>query len=185
MAITAQLVQTVSGIQTLIFMILLLPLRAGLRKKVIEGLKSKQAKSLLRIVLVVYTMMFILFLDSIYKIAYDDIILKYLYESNMYLTGFTLFNALVLYRFINVFYEFIREVERSKVLKKQCLNQKDFVDGLLKDIEQKEGEIKRLTEEHTKLKTLLKQHKNNEKAFFELLEKYNNLKNSFESKKSR
>lgn len=184
-AITAQLVQTISVCQTIIFVVLLLPIKINIRKKMLDLIRSKQARSLFRVMLAVYTMMFILFLDSIYKITYDDIILKYLYESNMYLTGFTLFNALVLYRFVSVFSEFLHEVEKSQVLKKQCMNQKDFVDNLLKDLEEKDNEIKRLKEEKNKSDVLLKQHKNNESAFFELLDKYNNLKSTLEPKKAR
>lgn len=184
-AITAQLVQIISACQTTIFVVLLLPININVRKRILGLLRSKQATSLLRVLLAVYTMVFILFLDSIYKITYDDIILRYLYESNMYLTGFTLFNALVLYRFVNVFSELLLEAERSQALKKQCMNQKDFVDGILKDLEERDCEIKRLKEEKNKSDVLLRQHKNNESAFFELLDKYNSLKSTLEPKKAR
>lgn len=185
MAITATLVQITLAIQMLVFVVLLAPVGTAKRRAVVGVLRSKWAGACFRAVLAVYVMVFILFLDSIYKMVYDDVVLKYLYETNMYLTGFTLFNAAVLYILVGVLAKFLSDAERSQDLTKQSLAHKEFVDSLLRDLDESSNEIKRLREEKTKSEALMRQHRNNESAFFELLEKYNTLKHAQESRKAR
>lgn len=79
----------------------------------------------------------------------------------------------------------MQEEEKTLILKKQCINQKDFVEKILKELEEKKEEVVGMKEEVKKASLLTKQNKNNEKAYFDLLDKYNDLKEVNEPKKKK
>ncbi|KCZ75369.1 hypothetical protein H311_03655, partial [Anncaliia algerae PRA109] len=122
MSITTNLVTTISLCQIICFTYFLLPMKKTFKYKFLSIIKSRHSKPFYKILMALYTMIFVFFLDSFYKgSSLEDVLLKYYHRSNSYLTGFTLFNALILYRFIQVYNEFMEEEEKTNILKKQCI----------------------------------------------------------------
>lgn len=157
---------------------------------------SKFGTATFHVLLILYAIVFILFIDSVYKLYFtvNDKFLSYHTERNLYLTGFTLYLAVIFRMFTQTLNKLIKEEQSAKILKKQALNQNTFVEDLLKKIEDKDEKILEKENEYNELKkkllsaeVLLKQYKNNQNEYFSLLEKYNTLENKVrkESKKSK
>ncbi|RVD92585.1 B-cell receptor-associated 31 [Tubulinosema ratisbonensis] len=186
MSITTNLVKGIALTQTLVFIYFLLPLKKSFKYKFLSVVKSEYIRPLHKVILAIYTMILLFFMDSVYRInTFEDIILKYYHKANTYLTGFTLFNGVILYRFLQIYNDTMQEEERTLILKKQCINQKEFVDKILKEVEDKKEEINKLTDEVKRYEVLNKQKTNNQKAYFDLLDKYNALKEITEPKKKK
>lgn len=186
MSITTNLVKGITILQTLVFFYFLLPLKKTFKYKFLSMLQSSNIKPLYKALFAVYTMILLFFMDSVYRTSsLEDVILKYYHKANTYLTGFTLFNALILYRFLQIYNYTMQEEEKTAILKKQCINQKDFVEKILKEVDEKNLEIKKLNDELRKYEILGKQKTNNQKAYFDLLDKYNALKEITEPKKKK
>ncbi|KAF9761864.1 Endoplasmic reticulum transmembrane protein YET-like [Nosema granulosis] len=197
MGITTHLVQSILYTEMAIFTLLILPLPKYIsRQFIVMFHESKFSRVFTNILWVLYTMVFILFVDSIYRqySTVEDRFLSYHTERNFYLTGFTLYLALIFRMFTQMLSKLQKEEQSAKILKKQALNQKTFVDDLMKKIESKdekilelETETKDLNKKILSVEVLLKQYKNNQNEYFSLLEKYNDLENKMrkETKKSK
>lgn len=197
MGITTHLVQSILYTEMVMFTMLILPLpKYFSRQFIVMFHESKFSRAFTHILWVLYTMVFILFLDSIYRQynTIEDKFLSYHTERNFYLTGFTLYLALIFKMFTQMLSKLHKEEQSAKILKKQAMNQKTFVDDLIKKVETKdekicelEAEGKDLNKKILSLEVLLKQYKNNQNEYFTLLEKYNELENKMkkETKKSK
>ncbi|EOB11404.1 hypothetical protein NBO_1213gi001 [Nosema bombycis CQ1] len=197
MGITTQLVQSILYAEMSLFTLLILPLPNYVSRMFISMFhESKFSRPFAHILWVLYIMIFILFIDSIYRQynTIEDRILAYYTERNFYLTGFTLYLALIFKMFTTMLIKLYKEEQSAKILKKQAINQGKFVEDLLKKVESKDekileldGEIKDLNKKLLSTEVLLKQYKNNQHEYFALLDKYNDLENKIrkESKKSK
>lgn len=199
MGITTHLVQSILFGEMTIFTLMLLPIPKILKKKVMRlSQGSKAYKGLLHVLYVLFAMILVMFLDSAYKVytGEDDNnpFVLYQAERNMYLTGFTLFLALIFRMFISTMFLLFKEEDSAHLLRKQSMNQKDYVQGMLDESTRKDDKIAELGDEVTDLKkkiragdVLIKQLKNNQNEYFSLLDKYNGLKEQItsESKKSK
>jgi hypothetical protein len=185
MEITTKLVKIVLYVQSTIFITLLLPLKKGFKAALINMLFSSKLFVAYRVLFVIYTVIFLVFLDSIFKRKDNDIFLKHLHERNAYLTGFTLFSAVVLIRFVSVCRSLLKEEKNAELLRKQANNQKKFVDGIVDENEKKSEVVDELNQKIKNLEILVKQYKNNANAYGELLEKYNELKYGDENRKKK
>lgn len=131
------------------------------------------------------------FLDSTIRLRNSTELLYYYSERNCILSGISLFLLIVFKRLIHLFQSLDFENQSVNILKKQIQNQKEFVEKLLKEhsefekkLKEKNKEIEQLNEKIKKDEILVKQVKNNQEEYFKLLDKYNNLKYSYESKKN-
>jgi len=136
-----------------------------------------------------------MFIDAVLKlnmnIPYDVV---YHTERNVYLTGFTLYLSLILKIFVNMLNTLYKEEEAVNVLKKQIKNSQTYVDTIINTTNDKNAEINELKDNIRDLNKLIvskdiviKQYKNNQKEYFVLLDKYNNLleKSKKETKKTK
>ncbi|KAM0675645.1 Endoplasmic reticulum transmembrane protein 3 [Gurleya vavrai] len=187
MGITTQLVQILLTLEIIVFVFMLLPI-PGKKKIMLSVQNSFFVKGLKHILIACYSMIFLLFLDSFYKKYKGDINIHYLYhaERNFYLTGFTLFLAIIFYSFQKLLMQIMKDEMNASLLKKQAYNQKDYVSKMMKESQEKDEKIKKLSEEITKNEALVKQAKNNQAEYFKLFEKYNDTirKIGNETKKS-
>lgn len=176
MGITTAIVQSLLVAEIIAFTLVLLPVPH--KKAILHYIRSSIiAKGLKHILLAVYAMVMLLFADSLVKKSKNvgDIYYMYHVERNLYLTSFTLFLALIFYRFVNLLMELKKDEENAKILKKQALNQSGHVQKIIKEGNIKDAKIKELEDYKTKNETLIKQVKNNNDEYFRLLDKYNKL----------
>ncbi|KMV66087.1 hypothetical protein M970_050280 [Encephalitozoon cuniculi EcunIII-L] len=199
MGITTQLVQSILLGEMCVFTFMLLPISKGLKKSMMKLFQtSKVYRGFLHILYVLFAMILVMFVDSAYKIYTGEDqanpFVLYQAERNMYLTGFTLFLAVIFRMFIRMMCMLFREEESALLLRKQSMNQKKYVEEMLEENAKKGGKIDDLEAEITDLKKrissgdiLIKQLKNNQNEYFNLLDKYNRLKEQvqMESKKSK
>ncbi|EOB11725.1 hypothetical protein NBO_922g0001, partial [Nosema bombycis CQ1] len=159
-----------------LFALLILPLPNYVSRMFISMFHESQfSRPFAHILWVLYIMIFILFIDSIYRQynTIEDRILAYYTERNFYLTGFTLYLALIFKMFTTMLIKLYKEEQSAKILKKQAINQGKFVEDLLKKVESKDekileldGEIKDLNKKLLSTEVLLKQYKNNQHEYF-------------------
>lgn len=130
------------------------------------------------------------FLDSTIKLYSSTDLLYYYSERNCIISGISLFLLIVLRRLVLLLDDLHLEKKKVKVLEKQIYNQKDFVNQMIKDddlmkkkIGEAETRIRELEEVVKKNEVLVKQARNNQEEYFKLLDKYNALRYSKESKK--
>lgn len=187
MGITTKIVQTMLLTEIVLFILLLLPIPSK-RQMLAKLTSSFIFKGIKHILLAVYAMIVLLFLDSLFKTSKGNENTYYLYhaERNLYLTGFTLFLAIIFYSFTKLLLQIKIDEEKAGILKKQALNQKDHVEKIIKSSKEKDAKIIELEEKVLKSEVLMKQVKNNQDEYFKLLDKYNKLvtKISGETKKS-
>ncbi|EEQ82648.1 hypothetical protein NCER_100604 [Vairimorpha ceranae BRL01] len=196
MGITTRLVQSVLYSEMVLFTLLIIPLPKKCKKAVINTLfTSRVFRPLIHLLYVVYAMILIMFIDAVLKlnmnIPYDVV---YHTERNVYLTGFTLYLSLILKIFVNMLNTLYKEEEAVNVLKKQIKNSQTYVDTIINTTNDKNAEINELKDNIRDLNKLIvskdiviKQYKNNQKEYFVLLDKYNNLleKSKKETKKTK
>ncbi|KAG5859645.1 hypothetical protein KMI_05g08270 [Encephalitozoon hellem] len=199
MGITTQLVQGIAFGEMCMFTFMLLPISKNLKKRMIKLFQtSKFYRGFLHIVYVLFAMILIMFVDSVYKIytGEDSInpFVLYQAERNMYLTGFTLFLGVIFRMFVRTMCLLFREEESAQLLRKQSMNQKKYVEEMLEDSTKKDKRIEELEAEIVDLRKkilsgdiLIKQLKNNQSEYFNLLDKYNGLREQMqmESRKSK
>ncbi|KAG0433371.1 Endoplasmic reticulum transmembrane protein YET-like [Dictyocoela muelleri] len=130
------------------------------------------------------------FLDSTIKLRNSSEFFYYYSERNCILSGISLFLLIIFKRLIRLFEDLSLEKQKVHLLEKQITNQKDFVDQIIKENENLKKKIEDENNKVTKLKNiikenelLVKQAKNNQEEYFKLLDKYNELRYSRESKK--
>lgn len=199
MGITTQLVQTILVGEMCVFTFMLLPISKSLKKKTMRLFQtSKVYRGLLHILYVLFAMILVMFVDSAYKIYtgedHANPFVLYQAERNMYLTGFTLFLAVIFQMFTRMMSLLFKEEESAQLLRKQSMNQKKYVEEMLegsakKDerIEELEGEVSDLKRKISSGDILIKQLKNNQTEYFSLLDKYNGLREQLQmdSRKSK
>lgn len=199
MGITTHLVQAILVGEMATFTLLLVPVPRGAKRSVLRTLQSsKLYRGFLHILYVLFAMILVMFVDSAYKMytgedEHNPFVL-YQAERNLYLTGFTLFLALIFRMFADTMLQLFREEESALLLKKQSMNQKEYVQGILESESRRSEQIAALDEEAAGFRKqitandiLIKQLKNNQSEYFSLLDKYNALKEQMrrESKKSK
>lgn len=188
MGITTSIIQLILLCEIAIFSALLVPFP---HKKTLLHKLSKNFvfRGFKHVLLAVYAMISLLFFDSILKIykGTENIYFLYHAERNMYLTAFTLFLALVLNTFLKLLVKTKIDEENAAGLKKQAMNQKDFVAKMIEQGKAKEAQIKALEDKIKKNEMVIKQLKNNSDEYFRLLDKYNGVveKLTGEKKKDR
>ncbi|EJW03664.1 hypothetical protein EDEG_02013 [Edhazardia aedis USNM 41457] len=153
--------------------------------------KSVTLRTIKHILLALYAMVTIMFIDSIHKVCINkgtpNLPFMYHAERNMYLTGFTLYIALIFYAFCRLLLKLHLDEMNASVLKKQSMSQKKFVEQILKEGKEKDQKVKDLEEKVKKNEALVKQAKNNVSEYTSLLKKYNQLieKTTGENKKNK
>lgn len=199
MGITTHLVHVVLFSEMFAFLFLILPFPKELKKRFIKAYyTSKALGNFTHILYVIYLMIVVMFVDSAYKIYkgpdVGNLYAKYHTERNIYLSGITLFLALIYKIFTNMLSLLFKEEDSAQILKKQSMNQKSFVQGIVDDGTKKDKKIleqeEMIAELNKKLRgkdILIKQLKNNQGVYGELMDKYNELKNQMnrESKKTK
>ncbi|KAK1347541.1 Endoplasmic reticulum transmembrane protein 3 [Hamiltosporidium tvaerminnensis] len=200
MGITTNIVLVVLFTEISLFTILLSPFTS--LKKSFVNVTNSLTFAIRHILMAIYSMIFLLFIDSLIKILktknempytnYNSEISHTYYSKNVYLSSFTLFLAIVYKRFTILLLNLYKEEEKAEVLKKQAINQKSYVSELVSKNEEKEEIIKKLYNEiESKSKevkcseVLVKQAKNNQDEYLKLLEKYNKLVDLVDNKKNR
>ncbi|TBU04206.1 hypothetical protein CWI36_0797p0030 [Hamiltosporidium magnivora] len=200
MGITTNIVLVVLFTEISLFTILLSPF-TSLKKSFVK-LTNSLTFAIRHILMAIYSMIFLLFIDSLIKILktknempytnYNSEISHTYYSKNVYLSSFTLFLAIVYKRFTILLLNLYKEEEKAEVLKKQAINQSTYVSELVSKNEEKEEIIKKLYNEiESKSKevkcseVLVKQAKNNQDEYLKLLEKYNKLVDLVDNKKNR
>ncbi|TBT98185.1 hypothetical protein CWI38_1068p0020 [Hamiltosporidium tvaerminnensis] len=200
MGITTNIVLVVLFTEISLFTILLSPFTS--LKKSFVNVTNSLTFAIRHILMAIYSMIFLLFIDSLIKILktknempytnYNSEISHTYYSKNVYLSSFTLFLAIVYKRFTILLLNLYKEEEKAEVLKKQAINQKSYVSELVSKNEEKEEIIKKLYNEiESKSKevkcseALVKQAKNNQDEYLKLLEKYNKLVDLVDNKKNR
>ncbi|KAM0687027.1 hypothetical protein COBT_001742 [Conglomerata obtusa] len=176
MGITTQLVQIILFAEIFVFLFLILPIPG--KKNIIFSLKNSfLVRGLKHILLACYAMITLMFLDALFKRCQRPENLFFLYhaERNMYLTGFTLFLAIVYYNFQKMLIQIMEEEMSASVLKKQAHNQKDHVAKIMKENKENCEKIKELEDEKKKNEALVTQARNNQTEHLKLFEKYNDL----------
>jgi len=186
-----------------VLLITCMPLPHGLRKKVYAILTSHVVTSqMFRTGSIVGVMLLAMFLidmresfkyQSLSHSAHDHAATSiagsrlqeyYQYQSqyfraqrNYYLSGFSLFLLVVLYRWLGIVSIFLREQDNADVVKKQALNQGQAVDVILKELnalKQREKEFleasKRVEKAQTSETSLKTQAENNQTQFMKQLE---------------
>ncbi|EPZ34460.1 B-cell receptor-associated 31-like domain-containing protein [Rozella allomycis CSF55] len=108
-------------------------------------------------------------------------------QRNMYLTGFTLFLAIVCSRLIAILSEIMKHEEKIAVVEKQAKNQQKEYERLTEEKEKLEKELEersKLTEELQKkskdAEVVLKQAKSQQEEYLRLADKYNDLEKKYE-----
>lgn len=196
MGITTKLVQSVLYIEMTLFTMLLLPIPKYFKKSFIDIIyNSRLLQPFIHILYVLYTMILIMFIDSLVKlnrnIPYD---LIYHTERNFYLTGFTLYLSLVFKIFVSMLNTLYKEEESVNILKKQIKNSQTFVDSIINKTSDKDeliikyqNQIKELNKKILSDEILIKQYTNNQNEYYALLDKYNEIinKKNRENKKSK
>lgn len=176
MGITTTIVQTLLIAEISAFTLVILPFPH--KKTIISNIRSSTiGKGLKHVLCAVYSMILLLFADSAMKKykGSDNVYYMYHVERNLYLTSFTLFLALIFYRFLSLLMQLKKDEENAKILKKQALNQNDHVQKIIKESNGKDLKIKELEDRLSKNEFLIKQVKNNNTEYFKLLDKYNKL----------
>lgn len=199
MGITTNLVQTVLFGEMTVFTLMLLPIPKNMKR---SGMKlfqtSKVYRGFLHILYVLFAMILVMFVDSGYKMytgeeEHNPFVL-YQAERNLYLTGFTLFLALIFRMFTRTMLLLFKEEESAHLLRKQSMNQKEYVEKMIEESTKKDERIGELEDEARILRKkiesgdiLMKQMKNNQDEYFNLLDRYNGLKEQMkrESRKSK
>ncbi|KAH9412325.1 hypothetical protein HK407_01g02200 [Ordospora pajunii] len=199
MGITTSLVQAVLLVEMSVFTLMLLPVSKSLKKSILRVfMASKLYRGILHILYVLLAMILVMFVDSAYKIytgeEYANPFVLYQAERNLYLTGFTLFLAVIFRMFIKMMSLLFKEEESALLLRKQSMNQKKYVEDIVSESTRSEEKIRQLEDKVSSLNAkivsgdmLIKQLRNNQNEYFNILDKYNALKEQVEneSKKSK
>jgi B-cell receptor-associated protein 31 len=198
MGITTNLVRTILFAEMTLFTLLIVPVARSFKKSAIKALRaSKLWSSFLHILYVLYVMVFVMFADASFKMYTGEgnsLFLMYQAEMTFYLTGFTLFLALIFHMFVSMLVLLYKEEEGAQLLRKQSMNQKEYVQSLMDKSVERDDRMLSLEEEVTKLnkkllasEILIKQLKSNQSEYSSLFDKYTSLKESLgnESRKSK
>ena len=147
-------------------------------------LRSIAAAPLYHIFFVLYCMVLVIFVDSAFKrrtTVSPVLILQS--ERNFYLSGFTLFLALVFRRVCGVMAEATLTDEANKHTLKQHGNSMIFVNKVIEDAKREkekraelEGMLKELQEEAERNKGVLAEAENNRMVYLKLKDKYEKLR---------
>lgn len=188
MGITTFIIQILLVFEITVFSILLIPFPH--KDSILQKMSTNVLyRGLRHILLAVYGMISLLFFDSVMKKYKGSENIYYMYhaERNLYLTSFTLFLALVLNTFIKMIVKTKDDAVNAAILRKQALNQKEFVAKIMEKSKEKEKKIIAMEEEIKKNEIMIRQLKNNSNEYFKLLDKYNDLveKITGEKKKNR
>ncbi|EPR78359.1 hypothetical protein SLOPH_1713 [Spraguea lophii 42_110] len=172
MSLATKSIQLTLFSEILLFSLLLIPFPIKIRNKLIFYLTL--SKALFQIICGIQLMVLFTFMDSLYKITTDYYSIYY--ERNAYISGFTLFLFLVYTTFLSLIKKIIKEEENAAILTKQVINQKEFVEKMMKDLKDKDTELINNKKSLQAAKILATQVENNQKTYFDLLTKYNELK---------
>jgi B-cell receptor-associated protein 31 len=198
MGITSHLVRTILFAEMALFILLITPAAKNAKKSVIKALRASRLwSSFLHVLYVLYVMILVMFADAAFKMYTgedNNIFLMYQAEMTFYLTGFTLFLALIFHMFVSMLMLLYKEEEGAQLLRKQSMNQKEYVQSLVDKSTEKDERMLGLEEEVADLskklianEILIKQLRSNQGEYSSLFDKYTSLKESLhnESKKSK
>lgn len=188
MEFSTKIIKILCILQGTVLSILLLPISMKVKIFICRPI-SFNSSILYKGIFIIYILISVVFVDCLLK-KHEDLVMTLYNLNNLYISGFTLYLAFVLFATsstLNSLSKLQSNIEKEKVqieiLKKQVGNQKPFVDKLLDDLAALGKDLDSKDKDLRAAKNMLKQLKNNENAYFDLLEKYNQLKNAREPKK--
>lgn len=194
MGITTKLVQSILYTEISLLSLLLSPAPKNIKKSILNFTTLKIFKPIIHILYVIYAMIFLMFIDSVLKLTnlnsnlpnfksisfnHNEI---YHTERNFYLSGFSLYIAIIFKIFGRILINLYKEQDAIHFLKKQLNNGQSFVSTVINESGDKENEINDLKQEIKKLNkvvegylVVIKQYENNKDEYLRLLDKYNQL----------
>ena len=195
MGIQTSLIQTLLYSKMMVTVMLLQPYFFSFRFAIVKlYYKSKGFKAFYHILYALYCMVFLIFLDSLYRYSKSSSqVLSYQAERNFYLSGFTLFLAVVLNKLCDTLYNTFLTEQKNQQNIKQHGNSMKFVTKVIEDAksekeknEELKKEIENLKEEISRNKAAVAEIDNNKKVYLALKDKYEKLKESQgESRKNK
>ena len=185
MSIQISLIQTLLYSKMIIILFLLQPYMFYIKFRLVKYYnKTKGFRPFFHLIYVIYFMIFIVFLDSTYKYTqHSSALLKFQSERNFYLSGFTLFLALVLNKLaVTLHHTYVTEDKNIDNIK-QHKNSMTFVSKVIEDVKIHQEtnqslleEIEELKEELSKNKAMISEIENNKRVYLALKDKYEKIK---------
>lgn len=158
-------------------------------------LRSRSFATFCHVLYVLYCMVFLIFLDSVFKInTLNSPVLVYQSERNFYLSGLSLFLALIFGKACKVMSHTLQTEEVNKHNIKQHGHSMVFVNKVIEDAKAEKARCERLAAEIESLKETISRNEglvadvsNNRQAYLRLKDKYERLKETKagESKKTK
>ncbi|KAI5170244.1 hypothetical protein PAEPH01_1270 [Pancytospora epiphaga] len=184
MEIQTTLIQTLLYCNMICLGLLMQPYFPAIRKWLTKFyLKSLTTAPLYHVIFVLYCMVLVIFLDSIFKkhtVLSPTLLLQS--ERNFYLSGFTLFLGLIFRRLCRIMSEAVRTDEANKDTLKQHGNSMVFVSKVIEDVKKEKEKNSKLEEKLKELENIIEMNRgvlaeteNNKKAYLKLKDKYEKL----------
>ncbi|KAI4292918.1 hypothetical protein PAPHI01_2192 [Pancytospora philotis] len=187
MSIQTRLVQLLLYSNMAVISVLLQPFLPRLKHAIIGRYRSCAAlRPLGHVVFILYCMVFVMFADSVFRVhTAASAVLHYQAQRNFYLSGLTLFLALITRKLCDVISHTVRVEQTNEDALRQHGNSMVFVSKVIEDAnvakhrcEKLEAEVELLKERLDESAATVAEVEHNKQAYLKLKDKYEKLRSA-------